>query len=167
MIKFLGIIFLLLSGSAYGAFESGKLKRNCIICSEIRELFTQIHIKIRYSGIDVYEIVHELKKSGLYYNIDFIRNLPDEFTPDCNFHNIWKKAIINDMSLGDDEKMLLSSYGEVLGTTDIAGQLMSTEEALDKLSKIEEKRNEEYKRKGKLYRSLGMLSGVMIGILLI
>lgn len=167
MFRVVGAICFILAGAVLGANESGKLKKKCVICGEIRELFTQLHIKIRYSAPDVYELIGELRGLALFSNLDFIGRLPSEFSPDINFHENWQKAVSSDASLGEDEKRLLISFGAVLGTSDIDGQLMAIEEAIETLSGIEDRRIEEYSRKGKLYRSLGMLSGVMVGILLI
>ena len=36
---------------------------------------------------------------------------------------------------------------------------------LDELSRLEERRTEEYLRKGRLYRSLGLLAGVLAAVL--
>lgn len=167
MLKIFGAFCFVIAGAFYGASESEKLKNRFALCSRIRDFLTQIHIKIRCCGTDVFELVREFKASEAFSELNFIMNLPSEFVPGTDFHELWRSAIEKDSSLGSDEKKLLFSFGESLGTSDIAGQLMTIEEALETLHDIEDKRFAEYNRKGRLYRSLGTLAGVMVGILLI
>ena len=58
-------------------------------------------------------------------------------------------------------------FGNFFGTSDIEGQLTSIDSSLERLHEIQKVRCEDYKRKGKLYRSIGMLFGVMAGIIVI
>lgn len=167
MLKILGAICLVFAGAVYGTSKSEALKINCAICREIRDLLTEISVYIRYRGLNVYEISRELNTSDRFQHLDFIGKLPTEYVPSEDFHALWNRAVDNDSCMGADEKALLRSFGAVLGTSDIDGQLLSVEGALEDLKKTEDKRSEEYRRKGKLYRSLGMLFGVMAGILFI
>lgn len=167
MLRILGAVFLVFAGAVLGASKSDSLKARYAACREIRELLVQISVLVRYRGLNVYEISHELMISDRYKQLDFIKKLPSEYEPDTDFRLKWAEAVNSDSCIGDDEKKLLCSFGAGLGTSDIQGQLMAVETVLEALRRIEDKRCEEYNRKGKLYRSLGMLFGVMTGILLI
>ncbi len=167
MIKLLGALCFVFAGAIYGAEKSSSLKNKCTGCREIRSLIVKISILIRYRGLNVYEIVRELKASSDIVNLSFIENLPSEFKAGSDFHKLWCTAVENDISIGKDESKILCKFGNVLGTSDIEGQLLSIESILEELKNIEQIRQDEYRRKGKLYRSLGVLFGVMTGILLI
>lgn len=167
MLKILGAICFVFAGAIYGASRSEALKSRETVCREIRDLLAEISVYIRYRSLNVYEIARELNVSGHFQHLDFIKNLPAEYAPNEDFHTLWSKAVDSDPHMAADEKALLRSFGAVLGTSDIEGQLLLVEGALEDLKKIENKRSEEYRRKGKLYRSLGMLFGVMAGILFI
>lgn len=167
MLKVLGAFFLVFAGAVLGASKSEELKVRCTACHEIRELLTQISVLVRYRGLDVYEISRELVTSDRFKQLEFLKKLPSEYKPDIDFRVKWAEAVNSDSCIGADEKKLLCSFGAGLGTSDTQGQLMSIEGTIEALRRIEDKRSEEYSRKGKLYRSLGMLFGVMTGILLI
>ena len=59
------------------------------------------------------------------------------------------------------------NFGEIIGTSDIAGQLASIEAITAELEAVEIRRRDDYIRKSRLYRSTGTLLGVMAGILII
>lgn len=167
MIKILGALCFVFAGAIYGAEKSASLKNKCTCCQEIRSLIVKISVMIRYRGLNVYEIVRELKESSDIHMLQFIEKLPSEFIAGSDFHNLWCTAVESEISMGEDESKILCKFGNALGTSDIEGQLLSIESVLEELKSIEQMRQDEYRRKGKLYRSLGMLFGVMTGILLI
>ena len=59
------------------------------------------------------------------------------------------------------------SLGSILGTTDAEGQLRGIDDIRTRVEQLYKKRQGEYDRKGKLYRSVGVLSGAAIGIMII
>nr|WP_242823071.1 stage III sporulation protein AB [Ruminococcus flavefaciens] len=66
-----------------------------------------------------------------------------------------------------EEKKLLIDFGNILGTTDIEGQISSIAAQITLMEGLREQRMAEYRQKGRLYRSLGVMAGVMIGIIII
>ena len=68
---------------------------------------------------------------------------------------------------GKREKKLLCELGRVLGTSDIDGQISALELISRSAEQLTEKYGEEYRKKGRLYRSIGVLAGVTAGIMVI
>ena len=62
---------------------------------------------------------------------------------------------------------MLISFGKTFGTSDTEGQLLSAEQASERIYDIEKQRSEEYLKKGKLFRSVGVLFGIMAGIMIV
>ena len=80
---------------------------------------------------------------------------------------MWRKALDGQRDIPIDERRILSRLGELLGTSDIEGQLSSIALLEDELMTVKERREENYRRRGKLFRSVGVLAGAMTGILVI
>lgn len=167
MIRLLAAFLFTAAGAAAGASLSLRLREEREICREIGDVLRSSALQIRYRGMDVYELSSGLKcKSGLD-DLTFLRELPDSYSYGEDFHERWKSALDNQPRLPDEERRLLSRFGELLGTSDIDGQLASISLLEAELSGLEAKREENYLRKGKLFRCVGVLVGAMTGILII
>ena len=55
----------------------------------------------------------------------------------------------------------------MLGTTDTEGQLKGISDIRTRVECLYNKRRNEYDKKGKLYRSIGLLTGAALGIMII
>jgi len=163
IIKSAGIILIVLCFSLAGMTASDRLKKYCLSCTLLEETAVKIGNLIRYRSLNVYDISSELKKSPALSEMEFIRELPEDFSGE-SFSDIWKRAVESDNSIGDEEKGFLIFFGEQFGTGDIQGQLSGVEMLIENLKIAGEKRRREYEKKGKLYRSVGLLAGIMTGI---
>jgi stage III sporulation protein AB len=79
----------------------------------------------------------------------------------------WAKALAAQKSLPAPEKEALTAFGEGLGLSDTADQLKRIEIHRLRLAAIEETVKEEYARLGKIWRSMGWCTGVIIVLLII
>lgn len=83
---------------------------------------------------------------------------------------VWDGALYatqNKLSLKNDEMYVLSSFGGLLGISDAAGQLDNIELTTAKLIMCEKQALEDEKRLSKLYRSMGVIGGIFLSILLL
>lgn len=167
MVKIIGFICVVLCGAGGGAIMSEKLRHLRESSRQIHGMLIQVSVMIRYRALNVYEIVRELHCSGSYPELEFLRELPESYEAGADFTELWAKAVENDNGIGAEEKRLLTAFGAELGTSDIDGQLMTIQSAIESMSGIESRRSEEYRAKGRLYRSIGALFGLMTGIVLI
>lgn len=166
IIRLTGIIFILICGAMTGIKASDRLKNYYRNCTLLIEAVNRIGIMIRYRSLSVYEIARELKKSDTLSDIEFIRNLPEEFENE-SFQSVWKSALKEDKSIGKEEKNLLNSFAESFGSSDTQGQLSAIALLSEGLKSTEQKRGREYEEKGRLYRSLGLIAGIMMGIMIV
>lgn len=130
-------------------------------------MFTQISVMIRYRALDVYEIITALQEIPACVSLQFLKKLPSCYDPSQDFHQLWSEAVSSDRMLGAEEKRILLDFGGTFGMSDIDGQLTSLESASASMQETEHLRNDDYTKKGRLYRSVGMLFGIMAGILVI
>ncbi len=167
MVKITGFICVVLCGAGGGAIMAEKLRRLRESSRQLLEMLIQISIMIRYRALNVYEIVRELHSFGSYTELGFLGELPESYEAGEDFTVLWSKAVERDNGIGKEEKRILTSFGAELGTSDIEGQLMTIQSAIETMSSIESRRSEDYLKKGRLYRSIGALFGLMTGIILV
>jgi stage III sporulation protein AB len=96
---------------------------------------------------------------------EFIANVSDFVGAD--FRGKWIIAADELTELSENERAIVKSVGLSLGTSDIQGQLSMLDVNVQLLDKHCEQAGEQYIKKGKLYRSVGVLTGVLLAILLI
>ena len=165
-LRVLAVIMLILSGAFCGVFYSEKLKRRVVYCHEAEKLMRLCEVMIRTGGTDIFGIIRALKGEN-FSCFGFIYELPEEYSASCPVREKWRTLLLRDKSVPDEEKAVLAELGEVLGTTDVQGQVSSIASQLVRMEELREQRRQEYIQKGRLYRSLGVMAGVSVGIILI
>ena len=166
MIKLFGIISIIISSSLIGIYSSEKLKNRVKGLNLINYMLEEISILIRYKAMTVYEIVETLKQNQIYNQLSFLNNFDNNMQ--IPFITKWEKNI-DEMptALTASDLKLLKSFGASLGTSDIDGQLSTIEVFKENFSKLEKDSIAIYEKKSKLYRSLGVLVGAFVSIVII
>lgn len=155
------------AGGIIGFSMADKLKEARKICDDISSLFQRASFLIGYRCDDVYAVCRNLKSDSGFKDLTFLQYLPDEYTVGEDFHCCWNQALESQKNLGKEEKELLAYFGSVLGKSDVDRQLSSISEIQKELERIYAVRLENLQKKGRLYRTTGLLFGVMAGILVI
>lgn len=167
MMRFIGAAMIFFAASAFGIYLSENIKRKIQRLETERKILGDVSVMIRWNALTLHEIAEELSQNKSYSDFDFIKNLMENLISTRSFPESWEKAVISDKSLCTEERKILLDVGAALGTTDKEGQLSSLEIFDMRLKKIVEAEEEKYKIKGKMYRSLGVTAGAMIGIIII
>lgn len=167
LIKFI-IYILIFSSSTYIGILISKQYINRV--NELNELKTALNIlktKIRFTNEPLYEIFHALADNSN-------KNIANLFTTICkNMEDnsaqfAWEDAIEREsLSIKKGDRQALKTLGKLLGKTDIDGQISEielTESFLE--TQIIDAQNEKNKNE-KLYKTLGMITGVGIIIILL
>lgn len=154
-------------GGIIGFSMSDKLSESRRICEEIGHLFRQTAFFITYRQDDIYTICRNLKADNELKHLTFLQNLPDGYNTGEDFRKIWSSAVGSQKNLGSEESELLAHFGSILGKSDADSQAESISAFQKELDRITEIRTENLLKKGRLYRSTGLLFGVMAGILVI
>lgn len=164
--KLVSAVLFIVCGTFAGIVYSEKLKMRVEICSEIKRVLHICETNIRCRAEDVYGIVRRLKAEKLRY-IGFLSGIPDDYSPESDFRSDWLDALERDRSVPEEEKRLLAELGGTLGRGDISGQLEEVSALLATTGDLALRRREEYANKGRLYRTIGMLTGIMMGIIVV
>lgn len=167
LLRVIAALMFAAAGAVGGFSRADALKSDLELCRETVELLRKSSILIRFQGLNVYELSARFRTSADLRRLTFLNDLPDGFSEGENFHELWKSAVSCQGNIPEEERRLLMNFGEIIGTSDIAGQLASIEAITAELEAVEIRRRDDYIRKSRLYRSTGTLLGVMAGILII
>ena len=165
-IRFAAVVLLILSGGACGIYNADKLRKRVELCIEAEKAMRLFEALIRTSGADVYRLIAALKAEKPQ-RLDFVYGLPECFSSYCDIRQCWRELLQQDKGIPDEEKRILIDLGASIGTTDIEGQLSCISAQLVLMSALREQRAEEYRQKGRLYRCLGVMAGISVGIIMI
>lgn len=122
---------------------------------------------IRYNAMTISELIQQTSQNSIYGNIDFIKKISERSAEEYDIHSIWNEEVRKSLFLKKEEMDIMLLFGDMLGTSDISGQLSSIELYRKKLEYLHSGLRKDYERKGRMYCSVGLLSGIMAGILLL
>ncbi|MBP5430925.1 stage III sporulation protein AB [Ruminococcus sp.] len=165
LIRISAVILIILGGAFFGADRSEKLKKRVDLCRDIEKMLYICEYSIKSNDEDVYGITKRIEGADLR-GLCFIKNIPLSYNAGANFRTDWERAVFKSQ-IPDEEKNILIEFGAVLGTSDTERQLRTISAFINEVHALFEQRHSEYMKKGKLYRTLGMLTGIMIGIIII
>lgn len=148
--------------------SSQRLKKRVDFFEDYISLINQIESLISYNAIPLDEIVFGIHSGdGI---AEFTNSLKTLIENGENFHNAWKRCV-NELNLSDgiseDDKTLFNDFGRGLGITDISGQVAHCNLSLSMANSRLSLYREEKATKTKLYRTLGILSGIAVALLII
>lgn len=146
---------------------SGKLSERVKTVEMLINLTEDFSNMIRYQAMTTADIISFAGNNPEYEMLDFISEMNKADKTDRNIHDIWREAVEKSSVLRKRESEIMLSFGNMLGTSDISGQLSSIEIYKKRLENLLAESRNDYERKGKMYRSVGVLLGIMAGIMLL
>lgn len=160
-----GFLFIL-GGMFCGFSMADRLKKGVDFSRSAERILNICESEIRSKNSDVYSIVRRLKSEKLKIDISF-ESLPECYSYEIDFREQWSDSFRKLSCFDNEELDIMLSLGNILGTTDTEGQLRGIDDIRKRVEQLYQNRQGEYDRKGKLYRSIGVLSGAAIGIMII
>ena len=85
----------------------------------------------------------------------------------ADYPRSWQDALLNDVDLDADEREILQTLGESLGRTELSRQLSAISLCSGRLSRLRAAAEAEQACKARLYRSMGVLMGIFLVIMLL
>lgn len=160
------VIFMLttLSGAAVGAYFSDRLSQRCAVISAYISLFRNMTAYVTYNGYKLDEMLKAQCKTSRCY-------ISDKLIAVCesggNISEEWDACVNTSGCLKAEERNILSELGRNIGKSNTEGETAVLALAQTRLESVLESASEEKKRKGRLYRTLGIMLGAAVGIMLI
>ena len=159
--------FIFLSSSLIGLLISKKYINRVNELKEFKNALNIFKTKIRYTYEPIPEIFTEISQ-----NIS--SNIGSVFIQAANKMDVlaageaWNLALkIDSLNINEEDRVILNNLSKLLGKTDLEGQINQIEMTSDFLDKQIVKAEYEREKSEKMYRTLGMILGIAIVIILI
>lgn len=123
--------------------------------------------KIKFTQSPLEEIFKNIAENCSERNIKNIFQVL-AIKPNTNIHKSWENIINNaETNLNREDKKILIDMGKILGTTDVDGQVSNIRITSSFIDRQIEKAEQEKEKNVKMFRTLGIVSGLAIIIILI
>ena len=167
LIKIVIYSFIFLSCSLIGILISKKYVNRV---NELREFKNALNIfktKIKYTYEPLPEIFAEISEN-IDSNISSVFKTASDKMDICAAGEAWDLALkMDELNIDEEDRNILRNLGKLLGKTDMQGQVNQIEMTSDFLDKQIRKAENQKDKSEKMYRTLGMIIGMAIVIMLI
>jgi stage III sporulation protein AB len=169
MVKICGLIAIILTCTAAGLLKSHLLSKRSLELQTILSALSFISTEIRYYALPTATIMEKLDGNTEYKKLRFFglckQNLQN--TPD--FQVAWRSALVQAkpyLAMSKEDIEALKAFGDLFGSTDTDGQLANCARYCELFRQRLADALEDQKKRGRLYSSLGVLSGVFLALVL-
>lgn len=171
IIKLLGSIIVLLSSGFLGYILSTDCKRRPQQLRELQSLLQMFENRISYLSEIVTEAFERINKSsksevGIFFASASEKLKSDRCMDACS---AWEAAVrenIKKTALNKEDEEILISFGKILGSSDLDGQIKNIRLSVNQLNLQEDKAEQSRNKNEGMYRSLGILGGLAVVIVL-
>lgn len=166
-IKIIIYSFIFLSCSLIGILISKKYVNRVNELREFKNALNMFKTKIRYTYEPIPQIFAEISEN-IDSNISTVFKTASDKMDVCAAGEAWDLALkLEELSIDEEDINVLKNMSRLLGKTDLQGQLNQIEMTSDFLDKQIRKAENQKDKNEKMYRTLGMLIGMAIVIILI
>lgn len=167
--KYIFLILIFIGCTSIGYYYSAKFKNRVIELKEFKSSLNIMKSKIQFTYKPLVEIFEEISKIAKSAISDMFREASLN-VKNINAKEAWNLAIedTKDLSSFNSEDInLIKSVGNMLGKTDVNGQVSNLELSIGFIDSQIQKAEEECRKSEKLYKSLGSIAGLAIVIILL
>ena len=162
------LLFIIFLMSTFIGIIIAKMYENRV--KELREFKSILNIiktKIKFTYEPLAEIFFQISKN----NSSKIEKLFEKIAKEIQYNqtkDVWEEEIQKlDISINQEDKDILKKLGNLLGQTDVEGQVSEIEVTQNFLDNQIIKAEEERKKNQKMYKTLGVIVGLFFVIILI
>lgn len=167
-LKYIFLILIFIGCTSIGYYYAMKFKKRVIELKELKSSLNIMKSKIQFTYKPLGEIFEELSKIAKICISDMFREASLNVKT-LNAKDAWNLAVEDTKNLSSfniEDINLIKSVGNMLGKTDIKGQVSNLEVSIDFIDTQIQKAEEECKKSEKMYKSLGSIAGLAIVIIL-
>lgn len=158
---------IFLSSSVIGILVSKKYEDRVSELKEFKNALNMFKTKIKFTYEPIPEIFEEISKQ-INSNTGKIFKLASSNMEVLAAGDAWNMAVdTNILSINEEDRSILKNLSKLLGQTDIDGQINQIELTSKFLDEQIVKAEKEKSKSEKMYRTLGMVIGLAIVIILI
>ena len=169
IIKFIILLTIFGASTSIGFLMSKKYKNRVIELREFKNAINTLEAKIKFTYEPIPEIFNQISENS-QNNIFKIFRKASEYIGENTTKEAWYKAIEElkpVINLNNEDIKIIQDLGNLLGKTDIEGQISEIKVTSNFIDTQIIKAEEERKKNEKMYRNLGTIVGLAIVIILI
>ncbi|MDR1754500.1 MAG: stage III sporulation protein AB [Eubacterium sp.] len=162
MLNIICAVSTVLTGLAWGLYKSSYLKKRAELLSDFILMFRDIDIEIRCRQTPLLNIIENFSERHV-----FLKNIMEPLRGGGKPETAWAAESEKLYPLTAEDKRIIISVGKSLGKSDTESQTAMLESNRLYLSANLEAARAEYEKKGKMYRSVGVLTGLLAAVIII
>ena len=165
--KIVGVFLIAICPIIFGFNKCYKLKQNQNKIEKIIDLINWIICEIKYKKTETSTMFYEISDLDNFKDLEFLQTLKKNLK-NLVFPIAWKNSIdCWDCSISKENKTLLKSLSNVLGTIESKGQILNLKQIRFKFEENLKYAKKTYVEKGKMFKTLGTLVGIAVFIVFI
>ena len=172
LFKFAGSVIVILSCTFLGFVLSNDCRKRPQQLRELQSLLQMFENQIVYLSDVISEAFERINRVGHSETCIFFSKTIEILREGriISASEAWEKAVrenIKKTSLNLEDEEVIVAFGKILGSSDLEGQVKNIRLTLGQLKLQEEKAEDSRKNNEKMYRSLGILGGIAVVIVLL
>lgn len=170
-VKLFGCFIVFMSSSLLGYIYSRKCAKRPEELRSLQGMLQMFENEISFLSNKLTDAFYKIYSQSDSPVSNFFKHAAEilQKKPELSAYEAWKRAVklnINDTSLDKEDEKVIVSFGKMLGSSDLEGQIKNIGLTLNQL-KLQEQKAEEFRKKNEaMYRNLGILGGLAIIIIL-
>lgn len=165
-IKYILLIAIFGLSTGIGILISKSYENRVIELKEFKNILNIMKTKIKFTYEPLAEIFKQISKD----NQTNVEKIFGQIANQITYYptkDVWENCIQDaDISIKQEDKDILKRLGKLLGQTDVEGQISEIEVTQNFLDTQIEKAEEEKKKNQKMYKTLGIVTGLVFVIIL-
>ncbi len=166
-LKWIIYVLIFATSTGLGILYSQKYQKRVNELKDFKTALNMLKTKIRFTYAPLKEIFYDISKSITSKTGKIFEEAAD-YMDKVGATDSWTSAVKSaELCVTKEDKEVICQFGKLLGKTDLDGQLNEIELSLNFLETQIQKAEEEKNKNAKLYKSLGVIAGAGIIIILI
>lgn len=171
MVKIIGAVIIIVVSYLIGEFIYARLVSKVHILEELKKVGLIYRANIRHTRADVIEVFYEIYGRVSEDVGEFIRCIMDriKLKEDITITAIWSESVKNNLckyGLSDEEIRVIDKFGDLLGSFDSEMQVENATVYIEELDDMIQERNRSMAQNCKLCRSVSIVAGIFLVILI-
>lgn len=171
VVKLFGCLIVFISSSLLGYIYSKKCSKRPNELRALQAMLQMFENEISFLSNKLTDAFYKIYSQNDNSVSNFFKSTVEllDNNPRASAFETWKNAVeinITNTSLDKEDKEIIISFGKMLGSSDLEGQIKNIRLTLNQL-KLQEQKAEEFRNKNEaMYRNLGILGGLAIIVIL-
>ncbi len=171
LLKITGVTLLFISSSMFGYVLSSEFSKRIKVVEKFYKSLINLRGEINYNNSGIKEAVETISSDKGTVEKFYIAVLRIFEEKETSINAAWKLAIKQELEtvnyIKKDELLIIKELGENIGITDRETQINNINYAMDKLSRLMQELKASKTSKCKIYRMMGIVTGMFVAIILI